>query len=121
MFPLGKGEYSKQAHVALPEGTFEVSFGKARVCTQGDDVTIVGVSNMLVECLRKISLALGGQRVFAGIQVLKEKPAILAGGHGTKIVASRAATTSRLRASPFATHGGAAGGSAAISRCRSLT
>ena len=27
-------------------------FGKARVCTAGDDITVVGISNMLVECLR---------------------------------------------------------------------
>ena len=31
---------------------YEVAFGKARVCTAGDDITIVGISNMLVECLR---------------------------------------------------------------------
>src|SRR5262245_47195663 len=36
----------------VPEEPFEVPFGKARVCTQGDDITIVGISNMLVECLR---------------------------------------------------------------------
>ena len=36
----------------VPEEPFEVLFGKARVCTQGDDITIVGISNMLVECLR---------------------------------------------------------------------
>ncbi|MGD0023110.1 MAG: transketolase C-terminal domain-containing protein [Xanthobacteraceae bacterium] len=36
----------------VPEEPFEVPFGKARVCTQGDDLTIVGISNMLVECLR---------------------------------------------------------------------
>jgi acetoin:2,6-dichlorophenolindophenol oxidoreductase subunit beta len=36
----------------VPEELFEVPFGKARVCTQGDDVTLVGISNMLVECLR---------------------------------------------------------------------
>src|SRR3954451_5190536 len=28
MFPLGKGEYSRQAHVALPEGTFEDEHGR---------------------------------------------------------------------------------------------
>lgn len=28
MFPLGKGDYSKQAHVALPEGTFEDEHGR---------------------------------------------------------------------------------------------
>jgi acetoin:2,6-dichlorophenolindophenol oxidoreductase subunit beta len=36
----------------VPEEPFEVSFGNARVCTKGDDITIVGISNMLVECLR---------------------------------------------------------------------
>jgi pyruvate dehydrogenase E1 component beta subunit len=42
--------YSTDAFV--PEEPFEVPFGKARVCMAGDDVTIVGISNMLVECLR---------------------------------------------------------------------
>jgi pyruvate/2-oxoglutarate/acetoin dehydrogenase E1 component len=42
--------YSTDAFV--PEQSFEVPFGQARVCTQGDDITIVGISNMLVECLR---------------------------------------------------------------------
>ena len=36
----------------VPEESFTVPFGKARVCTQGDDITVVGISNMLVECLR---------------------------------------------------------------------
>ena len=36
----------------VPEEPFEVPFGKARRCTQGDDITIVGISNMLVEALR---------------------------------------------------------------------
>lgn len=36
----------------VPEEPFTVSFGKARVCTEGDDITVVGISNMLVECLR---------------------------------------------------------------------
>jgi acetoin:2,6-dichlorophenolindophenol oxidoreductase subunit beta len=36
----------------VPEAPFEVPFGRARVCTRGDDITIVGISNMLVECLR---------------------------------------------------------------------
>jgi acetoin:2,6-dichlorophenolindophenol oxidoreductase subunit beta len=36
----------------VPEEAFEVPFGKARVCTQGDDITMIGISNMLVECLR---------------------------------------------------------------------
>jgi len=36
----------------VPEETYEVPFGKARVCTAGGDITIVGISNMLVECMR---------------------------------------------------------------------
>ena len=36
----------------VPEEPFEVPFGRARVCTQGADITIVGISNMMVECLR---------------------------------------------------------------------
>lgn len=36
----------------VPEEPFTVPFGKARRCTQGDDITIVGISNMLMECLR---------------------------------------------------------------------
>jgi len=36
----------------VPEESFTVEPGHARVCTQGGDITVVGVSNMLVECLR---------------------------------------------------------------------
>jgi pyruvate/2-oxoglutarate/acetoin dehydrogenase E1 component len=36
----------------VPEDLYEVPFGKARICAHGDDITIVGISNMLVECLR---------------------------------------------------------------------
>ncbi|MGB7097956.1 MAG: transketolase C-terminal domain-containing protein [Xanthobacteraceae bacterium] len=36
----------------VPEESYVVAFGKARVCTPGDDITVVGISNMLVECLR---------------------------------------------------------------------
>ena len=36
----------------VPEQSYRVAFGKARLCTQGDDITIVGISNMLMECLR---------------------------------------------------------------------
>ena len=42
--------YSTDAFV--PEQPYAVPFGKARVCAAGDDITIVGISNMLVECLR---------------------------------------------------------------------
>ena len=36
----------------VPEGSYTVDFGKARVCSKGDDITIVGISNMVLECLR---------------------------------------------------------------------
>jgi acetoin:2,6-dichlorophenolindophenol oxidoreductase subunit beta len=36
----------------VPVEPYAVELGKARVWTQGDDVTLVGVSNMVVECLR---------------------------------------------------------------------
>jgi pyruvate/2-oxoglutarate/acetoin dehydrogenase E1 component len=42
--------YGLEAYV--PEEPFTVELGKARVITKGDDITIVGISNMLVECLR---------------------------------------------------------------------
>ena len=42
--------YSTEAFV--PEEPFEVPFGKARICMAGDDITLVGISNMLMECLR---------------------------------------------------------------------
>jgi pyruvate dehydrogenase E1 component beta subunit len=41
--------YSTEAYVA--EEPFTVESGRARVCTRGDDITIVGISNMLVESL----------------------------------------------------------------------
>jgi pyruvate dehydrogenase E1 component beta subunit len=48
--------YPTEAYV--PEEAFTVEFGHARVCTRGEDITIVGVSNMLVECLRAQELLL---------------------------------------------------------------
>ena len=42
--------YPTEAYV--PEEPYTVEFGKARVCAYGNDITLVGVSNMLVECLR---------------------------------------------------------------------
>lgn len=42
--------YSTDAFV--PEEPYCVPFGKARVCTQGGDITVVAVSNMVVESLR---------------------------------------------------------------------
>lgn len=42
--------YFSEAYV--PEESFTVEPGKSRVITQGDDITVVGVSNMVLECLR---------------------------------------------------------------------
>jgi pyruvate/2-oxoglutarate/acetoin dehydrogenase E1 component len=36
----------------VPEELYTVSPGKARVAAQGEDVTIVGISHMLTECLQ---------------------------------------------------------------------
>ena len=36
----------------VPEEPYEVPFGQARTLSQGDDVTIVGISHMVVECVR---------------------------------------------------------------------
>ncbi|PWC40330.1 transketolase C-terminal domain-containing protein [Azospirillum sp. TSO22-1] len=42
--------YPTEAYV--PEAAYEVRPGKARVVAPGEDVTVVGISNMVVECLR---------------------------------------------------------------------
>jgi pyruvate/2-oxoglutarate/acetoin dehydrogenase E1 component len=42
--------YPTEAYV--PSEPYTVEFGKARVYAKGNDVTLVGVSNMVVECLR---------------------------------------------------------------------
>ncbi|MBP7669749.1 transketolase C-terminal domain-containing protein [Ferrovibrio sp. MS7] len=42
--------YGLDAYV--PEEPFAVELGKARIVAKGNDITIVGISNMLVECLR---------------------------------------------------------------------
>lgn len=42
--------YPTEAYV--PQELFTVEFGRARVCRKGDDITLVGVSNMVMECLR---------------------------------------------------------------------
>jgi pyruvate dehydrogenase E1 component beta subunit len=42
--------YGTEADV--PEAPYMVAFGQARVMGKGDDVTVVGVSNMAMECLR---------------------------------------------------------------------
>ena len=36
----------------VPEEPFAVELGRARVCAAGDDITVVGISNMVLECLR---------------------------------------------------------------------
>ncbi|WP_420402536.1 alpha-ketoacid dehydrogenase subunit beta [Nisaea sp.] len=36
----------------VPEEPFEIPLGKARILREGGDVTIVGISHMVVECLR---------------------------------------------------------------------
>jgi pyruvate dehydrogenase E1 component beta subunit len=46
--------YSTQAPV--PQEPYACEFGKARVMRRGDDITIVGISNMAVECLRAAEL-----------------------------------------------------------------
>jgi pyruvate dehydrogenase E1 component beta subunit len=42
--------YFSEAYV--PEAIFTVEAGKSRVLTHGGDITVVGVSNMVLECLR---------------------------------------------------------------------
>lgn len=42
--------YPTEAYV--PEDLYEVAPGKARVVAPGDDVTVVGISHMVLECLR---------------------------------------------------------------------
>lgn len=42
--------YPTEAYV--PEEPFALEFGRARVCKPGEDITLVGVSNMVMECLR---------------------------------------------------------------------
>lgn len=46
--------YPTQTEVAAP--AFVVPPGKARICTHGDDVTIVGISNMAQEAIRAAEL-----------------------------------------------------------------
>lgn len=42
--------YSTECYV--PEAPYTVEMGKARVCGSGADITVVGISNMVMECLR---------------------------------------------------------------------
>jgi acetoin:2,6-dichlorophenolindophenol oxidoreductase subunit beta len=36
----------------VPESPFALSFGETRICADGADITLLGVSNMVMECLR---------------------------------------------------------------------
>jgi pyruvate dehydrogenase E1 component beta subunit len=47
--------YTTDAYV--PEEVYTVPFGKARVMTEGNDITVVGISNMVQEALRADELA----------------------------------------------------------------
>ena len=42
--------YYQEGHV--PEDSYLVPFGKARILNEGDDITLVGISQMAIECLR---------------------------------------------------------------------
>ncbi len=42
--------YSTEAYVS--EDPYTVEFGRARICAAGDDLTIVGISSTVMECLR---------------------------------------------------------------------
>lgn len=42
--------YYQKGHV--PEESYTVPFGKARILAKGNDITLVGISQMAVECLR---------------------------------------------------------------------
>jgi len=36
----------------VPEEPYEIPFGEAKIRSKGDDLTLVGISNMVVECMR---------------------------------------------------------------------
>lgn len=50
MFVEHRMLHAQRGHV--PESAYTVPFGKVRVLAEGDDVTLVGISYMAVECLR---------------------------------------------------------------------
>ena len=50
MFVEHRMLHYQKGHV--PESKYTIPFGKARVLAEGDDVTLVGISYMAVECLR---------------------------------------------------------------------
>jgi pyruvate dehydrogenase E1 component beta subunit len=80
--------YPTDAYV--PEELYTVEFGHARTCTRGDDITIVGISNMLVECLRAQELLLD-----AGIHAEVIDPISLV-PLDTKTIIESASRTGRL-------------------------
>jgi pyruvate dehydrogenase E1 component beta subunit len=80
--------YFTEAYV--PEEPFTVPFGRARVLAEGKDITIVGISNMVADCLRARELLLD-----AGIQAEVIDPVTLAPLDSATIAAS-ALRTRRL-------------------------
>lgn len=50
MFVEHRHLYHTDAYV--PEDSYATTFGQARVLKKGNDITIVGISNMVLECLR---------------------------------------------------------------------
>jgi pyruvate dehydrogenase E1 component beta subunit len=46
--------YNTEAYV--PEHRYALEFGKARVCREGSDITVVGISNMVMEVIRAAEL-----------------------------------------------------------------
>ena len=80
--------YPLEAYV--PEEPYTVQLGHARTCTRGDDITIVGISNMLVECLRAQELLLD-----AGIHAEVIDPISLV-PLDTETIVNSAARTGRL-------------------------
>jgi len=80
--------YPLEAYV--PEEPYTVQLGRARTCTRGDDITIVGISNMLVECLRAQELLLD-----AGIHAEVIDPISLV-PLDTETIVNSAARTGRL-------------------------
>jgi pyruvate/2-oxoglutarate/acetoin dehydrogenase E1 component len=80
--------YPTQA--VVPESSYTVEFGRARVCARGKDITLVGVSNMVVECLRARELLLD-----AGIEAEVIDPISLAPLDSTTVLES-ALRTRRL-------------------------
>jgi pyruvate/2-oxoglutarate/acetoin dehydrogenase E1 component len=81
--------YGLESHV--PEQSYTVPFGKARVLEEGSDVTLVGISHMVVECLRARSLL---EQVGIGAEVID--PVSLSPLDAETIVASARKTGSLL-------------------------